>query len=104
MLAEWAPIYKAMAMRGIGQAAVDEMELWVVAEILGVNDSDDRLLTEAEQRRRDAQMNAARVRAAEMGEPPPDFAATGPVLSEAQAEAALAGLRAARAARERSGV
>lgn len=36
-LAEWAGIYDAMAARGFGQADVDEMELWVIAEVLGVN-------------------------------------------------------------------
>lgn len=90
-----------MAERGIGQRDVDEMELWVVGSILyGDDDAEQRLLTEREQRMSDAQMNARRVAAAERGEPPPDWEATGPVIDEHTADDMLAHLRAARAARK----
>lgn len=93
-----------MAERGLGQADVDEMELWVVASILGFDDdNEERLLTEREQRMSDAQMNAARVRAAELGEPMPDFEPTGPIIDEHTADDMLAHLRAARAARKAAG-
>lgn len=75
------------------------MELWVVAQILGLHKSDDRLVTEAEQRRRDADINRQRVLAADGQAPPPDFEPTGPIIDEASADDMLARLRAARAER-----
>ncbi len=40
VLAQFAGIYKALGRMGIGQAEADEMELWVIGAVLGVDEPD----------------------------------------------------------------
>jgi hypothetical protein len=116
VLAEVAPIYRALAApaievhpagmtaivvetrRGFSQAEVDEMELWVIAEYLGVNDSPTAAgssgggtVTEQVFREQSAALLAERVRRAEAGEAPPAAPASAtpevtPAMMEALAE------------------
>lgn len=73
----------------LGQAAVDDMELWVIAEMLGVSEVEDRPVTVEEHQRRASALLAARVKAAESGGPPPAAprSTSGPVVTVEQVEA-----------------
>lgn len=78
-----------MAARyNLGQADVDEMELWVIAEMLGVSEAEDRPVTAEEHQRRATALIAARVKAAEQGGPPPAAprSTSGPIVTDAQVE------------------
>lgn len=78
-----------MAARyNLGQRDVDEMELWVIAEMLGVSEAEDRPVTAEEHERRAAALIAARVKAAEQGGPPPAAprSTSGPIVTDAQVE------------------
>lgn len=89
-----------MGSRGFGQAETDEMELWVIARLLGLHKVQP--LTREEHMRQAVALAEARARAAAAGEPPPQVTPVdnnGMVVSEAQMEA----LRARRAARAKDG-
>lgn len=83
--------------RGFSQVEIDDMELWVIAEYLGVNDPPTAAgggssgVTEHQFREQSAALLAERVRRAEAGEAPPPVPASAtpevtPAMMEALAE------------------
>lgn len=77
-----------MAARGFGQRDVDDMELWIIAEVLGFHhQTADRALTAEEHRKQGAALAAERVRRAAAGLPAPTATPTGPVATPAMVEA-----------------
>lgn len=88
VLAEVAPIYRALARpqyeavgsvlaevrRAFTPSEVDDMELWLIAELLGINESPAAQtgMTEQQFREQAAALNAERVRRAQAGEAPPE--------------------------------
>lgn len=89
MLAEVAPLYRALAQpgyeahgqllvevrRAFSPEEVDGMELWLIAELLGLNDDKAASaagVTEAQFREQAAALNAERVRRAQAGLAPPE--------------------------------
>lgn len=106
VLAEVAPIYRALAAphyehvganvlvetrRAFSPEEVDAMELWVIAELLGINDTAAPAggqLTEAEFRAQAEALNAERVRRAQAGLAPPEAPASAtPEVTPAMIEA-----------------
>lgn len=114
MLAEIAPIYRALAQpryehlgngvlietrRAFTPTEVDGLELWVIAELLGLNDAQPAggSMTEAEFRQQAMALNEERIKRAREGLPPP------PAPASATPEVTpdmIAALRARREARE----
>lgn len=62
----FAPIYRALGRMGIGQAEADEMEIWVIAELIGPIEGDSMSAVPSAR-----EINAARVAAAKAGASPP---------------------------------
>lgn len=91
--------------RAFTPAEVDDMELWLIAELLGLNDpaaeeGGDGALSEDEFRRRAEDLNVERVRRANAGLPPPPVPASAtPQVTDAMMEA-LAARRRERAAQQ----
>lgn len=91
-----------MAERGFGQAEVDEMELWVIAEVLGVNRehaaATTGIVTPAQHAEQSADLIRRRLAAAKSGEkvapPTPGFQ---PMPVTEEMTAALAARRVHRA-------
>lgn len=86
-----------MGARGFGQAETDDMELWVIARLLGLHK--ERPVTREEHLRQATALAEARARAAAAGEPPPQSMPpmdNGMVVTAEQ----VAALRARRAARQ----
>lgn len=105
-LAEWAGIYRAMGRLGFSQAEVDEMELWVIAEHLGVHDEErqpSNVMTVAQHAATSADLLRQRVRAHERGTTPPAPPTTGPPGGMAITQEMLDALAERRADRMKGG-
>jgi hypothetical protein len=90
--------------RAFTPGEVDDMELWVIAELLGVNDdpvaSGGGLVTEEQFREASAALLERRVRAAEAGSAPPSVAELPPSATPEVTPAMIEALRQRRAQRE----